>query len=165
MGVFAKGKQALAISDRSGMRFPYTEMVREWNGSLVHISEFESKHPQIERKDHKIDAQALRDARPDRTESAVPNLLKINSFKTGTAGTSAITVIEENHGRSSSDTVRFYDALSFDGIKATNINRAAGYTITKVDADTYTFTVATDTATTGIKLVDSSQFPTAGTNF
>ena len=56
---------------------------------------------------------------------------------------------EENHGRASSDTVRFYDALSFDGITATNINRAAGYTITKVDADTYTFTVATDTATTG----------------
>ena len=30
-----------------------------------------------------------------------------------------------------------------------SINREAGYTITKVDADTYTFTVSTDTATTG----------------
>ena len=48
MGVFARGKEALAISDRSGMRFPYTEMVREWNGSLVHYSEYEAKQPQLE---------------------------------------------------------------------------------------------------------------------
>ena len=39
MGKYASGKRALAISDRSGMAFPYTEMVREWNGSLVHYSE------------------------------------------------------------------------------------------------------------------------------
>jgi hypothetical protein len=32
MGTFATGKKAYAISDRSGMRFPYREMVREWNG-------------------------------------------------------------------------------------------------------------------------------------
>ena len=45
-----RGKQALAISDRSGMRFPYSEMVREWNGSLVHYSEYEAKQPQLEPK-------------------------------------------------------------------------------------------------------------------
>ena len=45
--------------------------------------------------------------------------------------------------------MRFYDVISFDGITATNINKAAGYTITKVDANIYTFTVSTDTATTG----------------
>ena len=45
---FAKGKYAKAISDRSGMEFPYNEMVREWNGMLVHKSEFEAKHPQLE---------------------------------------------------------------------------------------------------------------------
>ena len=60
-----------------------------------------------------------------------------------------ITVTEPNHGRSSSDTVRFYGASSFDGITATNLTRSAGYTITKVDANSYTFTVATDTATSG----------------
>ena len=42
-------KRSQAISDRSGMAFPYTEMVKEWNGSLVHYSEFEPKHPQIEK--------------------------------------------------------------------------------------------------------------------
>jgi hypothetical protein len=149
MSNFAIGKKAKAISDRSGMAFPYQEMVKEWNGSLVHISEFEAKHPQIERKDHKVDAQALRDARTDRTETAVPNLLKDNSFKTGTAGTSSITVTESTHGRASSDTVRFYGVTSFDGIVETNLNKTAGYTITVVDANTYTFTVSTDTATTG----------------
>ena len=46
MGNFASGKHAFMISDRSGLRFPYKEMVKEWNGSFVHKSEFESKHPQ-----------------------------------------------------------------------------------------------------------------------
>ena len=49
MAKYATGRRSLAISDRSGLAFPYTEMVREWNGSLVHISEFEPKHPQIQR--------------------------------------------------------------------------------------------------------------------
>ena len=43
----ARGKYSKAISDRSGMEFPYDQMMREWNGSLVHRSEFESKHPQL----------------------------------------------------------------------------------------------------------------------
>ena len=47
MAGYASGKNALAISDRSGMQFPYSEMVREWNGSLVHTSEYESKQPQL----------------------------------------------------------------------------------------------------------------------
>ena len=44
---YAKGKYAQAISDRSGMAFPYNEMVREWNGMFVHKSEFEPKQPQL----------------------------------------------------------------------------------------------------------------------
>ena len=36
---WARGRRSLAISDRSGMAFPYTEMVKEWNGSLVNITE------------------------------------------------------------------------------------------------------------------------------
>jgi len=39
MAKWASGKYSQAISDRSGMAFPYNEMVKEWNGSLVHISE------------------------------------------------------------------------------------------------------------------------------
>ena len=149
MSNYAKVKHAMAISDRSGMAFPYNEMRKEWNGMFVHKSEYEIKHPQLETRAHTADAVSLQNTRPDRIENAVPNLLKTDPFKTGTSGTSAITVTETSHGRSSSDTVRFRDAVSFDGITATNINRSAGYTITKVDDDSYTFTVSTDTATTG----------------
>ena len=58
-------KYAKAISDRSGMEFPYKEMVTEWNGSFVHISEYEEKHPQLEPVRHLADPEALRHPRPD----------------------------------------------------------------------------------------------------
>ena len=60
---YAKGKYSKSISDRSGMEFPYVEMVKEWNGSLVHISEFEAKHPQLDPPHKKADPQAIRNAR------------------------------------------------------------------------------------------------------
>ena len=63
MAKWATGKRSLAISDRSGMAFPYTEMVKEWNGSLVHYSEFEPKHPQIRRKKVTADRIALQNPR------------------------------------------------------------------------------------------------------
>ena len=64
MAKFATGKYAKAISDRSGMEFPYSEMVREWNGSLVHYTEFEPKQPQIRRRRTVADAIAIQNARP-----------------------------------------------------------------------------------------------------
>ena len=66
MPKWATGKNALAISDRSGMAFPHNEMVKEWNGSLVHYSEFEPKHPQIRRRRTVADAIALQNTRPQR---------------------------------------------------------------------------------------------------
>ena len=60
---YATGKRSQAISDRSGQAFPYREMVKEWNGSLVHISEFEAKHPQLDPPYHKPDAIALQNTR------------------------------------------------------------------------------------------------------
>jgi hypothetical protein len=65
MANFAKGSRSLAISDRSGMQFPYNEMVKEWNGSIVHFSEFEAKHPQLEIRSRGGDPQGLQRARPD----------------------------------------------------------------------------------------------------
>jgi hypothetical protein len=60
----SNGKFAQFISDRSGQAFPYKEMVIEWNGSRVHTSEFEAKHPQLEPKRHVADPQGLMNARP-----------------------------------------------------------------------------------------------------
>ena len=62
---FARGKRSLAISDRSGMQFPYLEMVKEWNGSIVHITEYEAKHPQLDPPYHPADPQALKGPRAD----------------------------------------------------------------------------------------------------
>lgn len=60
---FSKGKYSQSISDRSGQAFPFQQMVKEWNGSLVHTSEFEPKSPQLDPKHHKADPQALQDTR------------------------------------------------------------------------------------------------------
>ena len=64
MAKFAKGKYALAISDRSGQAFPWREMVTEWNGAFVHVSEYEPKQPQLEPKPFVADPQGLEQARP-----------------------------------------------------------------------------------------------------
>jgi len=165
----ARGKYSKAISDRSGMEFPYDQMMREWNGSLVHRSEFESKHPQLEIGAKHGEEQGLMNARPDRTENEVIAILGPNPFETIAASSGIINVTEKSHGRSTGDTVRFRGALStsktfknpqnFDGITGANVAKSAGYSITvgKRDSsgditnttDFYHFTVDTNTATSG----------------
>ena len=73
----ARGKYAKAISDRSGMEFPYNEMVQEWNGHFVHISEYEEKHPQLEISSNTGEGIGLSNARPDRSENEVARILGI----------------------------------------------------------------------------------------
>ena len=146
---YARGKYAKFISDRSGMEFPYTEMVKEWNGARVHKSEFEPKTAQDKPSRHKADAEALQFPRPARTESAVATLLPRNPFRFTTSSTT-VTVFEPDHGRSSSDTVRFRDVTgSLFGASVTELEDSDGYSITKTDDDFYTFTVSTAPGTTG----------------
>ena len=167
---YARGKYAQAISDRSGMAFPYNEMVREWNGMLVHKSEFEPKQPQLEPKPHGGDAQGLENVRSDRTENAVAQLLPHDPFTTYAASSGIINVYAPDHGLTNGSTYRFRgapttagtygDPSSFDGIAGSNIAKAAGYAITtgkyvsgsrdtnKTDNWFY-FTVDTNTATAG----------------
>ena len=78
MAKYATGRFAKRISDRSGMAFTYNEMVKEWNGSTVHVSEFEAKHPQLDPKYHPTDSQSLQNARPQTISANV--LLGINMF-------------------------------------------------------------------------------------
>ena len=80
MSKYASGKRAIAISDRSGLQFPYTEMIREWNGSLVHVSEYEPKQPQLEPKPISADGIALQNVRTARTEFPTPDFLPNNPF-------------------------------------------------------------------------------------
>jgi|TARA_A100001391_G_C5067526_1_gene277534 hypothetical protein len=146
---YASGKYAKFISDRSGVAFPYKEMVIEWNGSRVHTSEFEEKQPQLTPPTHIADAEALRFASTARTEPAVEVLLKRDAFRTGSSGSAVITVTEAGHGRTTGDTVRFRNAAPLDGISSSTIEQSTGYAITKVTDDTYTFTAASGTATIG----------------
>ena len=170
---YARGKYAQAISDRSGMAFPYNEMVREWNGMFVHKSEYESKQPLIEPKPHGGDAQGLQNVRSDRTESTVAQLLPHQPFTTYASGSGIINVHAPDHGLTNGSTYRFRGAPtvsdgsagyanpgSFDGIEGSNIAYASGYAITtgkyvSGDRDTdftedwFYFTVNTNTATAG----------------
>jgi hypothetical protein len=68
MAKYASGKHAYAISDRSGFRYRYRDMRKEWNGMLVGRDEYEPKQPQLGPFRSDVDPQALRDARPDRIE-------------------------------------------------------------------------------------------------
>ena len=145
---FAKGKHSKAISDRSGMEFPYNEMVKEWNRHFVHKSEFEAKHPQLELKSRSGDSQGLRDARPARTENEVAALLGNNPFSI-TASSQTITVTEINHGRSSSDTVRFRNVRgSPGGVSASTFENSSGFSITVTTTDKYTFSLGSTPSVT-----------------
>ena len=163
------------ISDRSGQRFPYQEMVQEWNGSWVHTSEYEAKQPQLEPKPTTADPQGLRYAHPDRIEPPVIVALTSNPFSTTKyASNTYINVFSQDHGRSTGNIVRFrgppqvnivgtpsredsFDLVpSFDNV--TDISNANGFTITvgKIDSsgivsDTlnYFYFLSTSTATTG----------------
>ena len=177
MAKYATGKYARAISDRSGMEFPYKEMVREWNGAFVHVSEFEPKQPQLEPKPMNGDSISLRHVRPDRTEPATTVRIPNNGFETYAAGSGVINVFSPGHGLTDNTTYRFRgppttsagsgfvyaNPQSFDGITGANIAKAAGYTIRtgryKSDArdassdyitsNFFFFTVDTNTTTSG----------------
>ena len=79
MAKWATGKRSQSISDRSGMAFPYNEMVKEWNGSLVHYSEFEPKHPQIRRKYNVADAIALQNSRNMKFQQPIQPFINNNT--------------------------------------------------------------------------------------
>ncbi len=144
MGGYASGKRSWAISDRSGLRFPYTEMVREWNGMLVHTSEYEPKQPQLEPKPQSPDGVALLHVRTDRNEPATTVRIPDDGFETYEAGSGIINVFSPGHGLTDNTTYRFRgppttsagtgsfvysNPEDFDGILGSNIAKAAGYTI------------------------------------
>jgi len=150
MPKYATGKHAKAISDRSGMEFPYKEMVREWNGAFVHVSEFEPKQPQLEPKPLSADGISLRHVRTDRTEPITTVMIAENGFETYAAGSGIINVYSPGHGLTngttylfrgpptlspgtgtSTDPVFAYATIpNFDGITGAQIGQGSGYAIT-----------------------------------
>ena len=87
MTTFSQGKYALAISDRSGMAFPYNEMVEEWTGARVHTSEYEPKHPQLEPRPIVQDPQSLQFARSQIANSTCfVGLIGVNTNRFASVG-------------------------------------------------------------------------------
>ena len=76
MAKFGRGKHAYAISDRSGFRYLYRDMRKEWNGLLVGPDEYEPKQPLFGPFRTVSDAQALKDARPQNPDLNTPFLVK-----------------------------------------------------------------------------------------
>ena len=125
MANLSSGKYAQFISDRSGLAFPYSEMVIEWNGARVHISEFEPKHPQLEPKPHSADGQGLLNARPARTEPPTADLLTPDPFNLPSGVTSMIVVDHPNSGIQVDDQVRLTATAPIGTIDTTLISTAA----------------------------------------
>jgi hypothetical protein len=145
----ASGKYAKFISDRSGMEFPYKEMVKEWNGSRVHISEFEPKQPQLQPKPHTADPQGLRNSRPARVEPQTDSLLQSDPFII-TSGSSTINVFEPSHGRSTNDIVVFRNVDGSPGGLAYSVfENSSGFSITVTGTDNYTFNLGSTPTVSG----------------
>ncbi len=157
---FASGKRAYGICDTCGQRYRLHRLQEQWDGFKTCPECFDPKQPQLEAPPVGADPQALLNPRPDRTEPASQVLLTNNPFLT-VQGSAEITVFEDNHSRSTGDTVRFRNADAFDGFTSDTINDPDGYSIT-VTANpttdvlnyynnTYTFTALSGTAITGTR--------------
>ncbi len=150
MGNLSKGRYALFISDRSGLAYPYTEMVKEWNGARVHTSEYEPKQPQLEPKPYTADPQGLPHPRPARTEFPTTDFLPKNPFRTSSASTQVVVDFPFS-GYQNGDFVRFFDVKSPVG----------GVSISTLELESSLGGSLSSTATT-ISLTDSSAFPSQG---
>ena len=151
MARFAKGSRALAISDRSGAAFPYREMVKEWTGAWVHISEFEPKQPQLQPHPVGADPQGLQHARPARVEFPVQDILPNNPFTT-TGGSQTLSVsYPSNQINEGTSYVRFRSVKEIVG----------GVAIATLELETTLNGPINDTVNT-LTLTNSAAFPNAG---
>ena len=146
MSDYATGIYAIAISDRSGLQFPYREMVREWNGAWVHYTEYEPKSPLLQPRIFRGDAQGLQHARPGRVEPPVAHMLDENAMSAGATDSILVNVFDPGHGYSTGDRRRFRDCESHfpeypqvSHIQDHDINYADGHIITKIDDENFSF--------------------------
>jgi len=164
---YAKGKYALFISDRSGLQFPYTEMVTEWTGAKVHTSEYEPKAPQIQPQIHTPDPQALEWARPARIAPVTTQLLDVNPFRF-TSGSTTVKVFMPGHPYKTTDKIMFWNATNsgtegtttqFQGMGVTGTDKfgvppselmsASGFTPASVEEDFINITITSTPSASG----------------
>jgi|TARA_R110000823_G_scaffold307208_3_gene429806 hypothetical protein len=105
--MYASGKKAWGISDRSGRRYRLHEMKTEWSGAKVGPDEYEGKHPQLFPPRASPDPQALRNPRPEQSVAESRNiqwgwnpvglkydggLTQSNLLTTGSVGTVTVVI-------------------------------------------------------------------------
>jgi len=78
MAKYARGKKSQAISDRSGLRVPYTQLKTTWDGLRVSPEDWEPKNPQLTPAKNVVDATALFNPRPDNDPENVEVFIGFN---------------------------------------------------------------------------------------
>jgi hypothetical protein len=78
MAKYARGKKSQAISDRSGLRVPYTQLKTTWDGLRVAPEDWEPKNPQLTPAKNVVDATALFNPRPDNDPENVEIFIGFN---------------------------------------------------------------------------------------
>ena len=150
MANYSQVKYAKMISDRSGLAFPYREMVQEWTGMWVHSSEYEPKQPQLMPRPVIGDPQGLAHAKPSRKAFATAVALDNNPFTT-TGSNASVTVKCKNQPFSTDDYIRF-----------TNVANAVGGVAKATFELSTTLDGAITDSATSLVLADSSQFVVPG---
>jgi hypothetical protein len=150
MAKFSSGKYAQFISDRSGLAFPYQEMVVEWTGARVHTSEFEPKSPQVSPKPHGADPQALEHARPRSPSIPSPGILNPDPLSMNATTTATVTL--------DNCQLQVGDAVTFLNVTANSVGGVNNVLLSPFAI------LATNMTTTSSSIVcnETIQFPSSG---
>ena len=100
---YASNKNAYGICDISGFRYRLKDMRKTWDGLLVGPDQYDPKHPQLQPRHQPVDAEALRDPRPNTdfevgqgkiltTEDNIIGSLLLGTFSTGQVGAPSIEI-------------------------------------------------------------------------
>ena len=150
MAKFSSGKYAQFISDRSGLAFPYQEMVVEWTGARVHTSEFEPKSPQVSPKPHGADPQALEHARPRSPSIPSPGILNPDPLSMNATTTATVTL--------NNCQLQVGDAVTFLNVTDNSVGGVNNVLLSPFAI------LATNMTTTSSSIVcnETTQFPSSG---
>jgi len=150
MAKFSSGKYAQFISDRSGLAFPYQEMVVEWTGARVHTSEFEPKSPQVSPKPHGADPQALEHARPRSPSIPSPGILNPDPLSMNATTTATVTL--------NNCQLQVGDAVTFLNVTDNSVGGVNNVLLSPFAV------LATNMTTTSSSIVcnETTQFPSSG---
>lgn len=103
MARYARGTYSFGIDDISGFKTPYKSLKRQWNGLMVADPDWSDRPRNSRRVKQLLDAEALRNPRPDRDTGATSYPTQIDpatpGYSTWTATTQLYEVVTMTFGR------------------------------------------------------------------